>query len=252
MDQNYYKQWSLTIGILLLLGMVTAYDVYMDRRKTESVEQDRLLVQTRVIDDNLNHQLVATYMSMDRIVGDLPYWRAGNSYKPVANLMLKTIEEAMPGVRTLLVIDAQGIARASSRPELIGQDLSHREYFQTVRLHPDPSTLFLSPPYHTVLNIYAMNVSRMVSGPNGKFNGIIVATLDPEYFRTLLASCNTLPTCGLPLRTERAYNSSWSLTGQANRARIWPSPARSSACTGKAAKAKASCPAPCTQQGKSA
>jgi PAS domain S-box-containing protein len=188
MDKKYLRQWLLTIGILLLLGMVTVYDIYMDRHDTESVEQDRLLVQARVIDENLNHQLVTTYDTLQRIVGDLQYWRVGKSFKPTANIMLKTIETAMPGVRTLLILDAKGIARASSRPELIGLDFSQREYYQAVRRHPDPIALYLSPPYTTVLNVYAMPLSCLIPGPKGEFNGVIVAALDPEYFRTLLAS----------------------------------------------------------------
>ncbi len=192
-DRKYRRQWFLTIGILLLLGMALAYDLYLERRKTESVEHDRLLVQARVIDENLSHQLVATYQSMQRIVNELPYWRARDTYQPEASIMLKTIEEAMPEVRTLIIIDAKGIARASSRPELIGRDLSQREYFQIVRRHPDPVTMYLSPPYTTVLNVYVMTVTRMVPGPTGGFNGIIVAALDPEYFKTLLASVQYAP-----------------------------------------------------------
>lgn len=192
-DRKYRRQWFLTIGILLLLGMVLAYDLYLERRKTESIEHDRLLVQARVIDENLSHQLVATYQSMQQIVNDLPYWRVKDAYQPVANIMLKTIEEAMPEVRTLIIIDAKGIARASSRQELIGRDLSQREYFQIVRRHPDPATMYLSPPYTTVLNVYVMTITRMVPGPTGGFNGIIVAALDPEYFKTLLASVQYAP-----------------------------------------------------------
>ena len=55
---NYHKfrkQWLLTVGILLLLGTVLAYDLYLDRRKTETIEYDRLLVQARVIDENLSY-----------------------------------------------------------------------------------------------------------------------------------------------------------------------------------------------------
>ncbi len=107
--------------------------------------------------------------------------------------MLKTIEAAMPGVRTLLITDSRGIARASSREELIGRDLSQREYFQTALHHPDQSTLYLSPPYTTVLNSYAMNLSCMVPDAGNGFDGIVVATLDRDYFKTLLASVQYAP-----------------------------------------------------------
>ncbi len=192
-DRQYRRQWLLAVGTLALLGMAIAYELSLDRRKTESLEYDRLLVQARVIDENLSHQLIATHTTLQRILDDLPYWRADGSYKPVANLMLSTIEGAMPEIRTLVIIDAKGIVRASNRRELIGRDLSEREYVQTVRRHHDPATLYLSPPYTTVLNAFAMNLSRMIPGRKGEFSGILVATLDPDYFKTLLASVQYAP-----------------------------------------------------------
>lgn len=193
MKRKYLRQWLLTLAILLLCGTAVAYDLYLERRRTESVERDRLLVQARVIDDNLSHQLAATYEALQRIASDLRYWRVRDSYQPVASLMLKTIEEAMPGIRTMIIIDANGIAQASSRPELIGRDLSQREFFQTVRQHPDRATMYLSPPFNTVLNVSVMNLSRMIAGPKGEFNGVLVAALDPEYCKTLMASVQYAP-----------------------------------------------------------
>jgi PAS domain S-box-containing protein len=188
-DKQFSKQWILTFTILTLLATALAYERFLDRRRIESVEQERLLIQARVVDDNLSHQLVATYEAVRRIVSDLPQLRSRGSYRqPMANLTLKTLEEAMPGVRTLLILDAKGIVRASSRSELMNRDFSRRKYFQIVRRHPDPVLLYLSPPYITVLNVYAMSVSYMVPGPSGEFKGLVVTALDPEYFKTLLSS----------------------------------------------------------------
>ncbi len=192
-DKQYRRQWLLAISILGLLGMAIAYDLYLGRSRVQSAEDERLLVQARVIDENLSHQLSATHTALQRILGDLPYWRADGSYKPVANLMLSTIEGAMPGIRTLLILDAKGIVRASNRRELMGRDLSQREYFQTVRKYQEPATLYLSPPYTTVLDVFAMNLCRMVPGPTGEFDGILVATLDSDYFKTLLSSMQYAP-----------------------------------------------------------
>jgi hypothetical protein len=94
---KYRKQWFLAIGILIVLGMSIGYDLYREHRRTESLEYDRLLVQTRVINENLSQQLASTYRSMQRILNDLPHWRDGNSYKPAANIMLKTLDEAITG-----------------------------------------------------------------------------------------------------------------------------------------------------------
>ncbi len=191
--RKYRSQWFLTIGLLGLLGSLIAYDILMERRNTEAIEYDRLLVQARVIDENLNHQLTATYQSLHSILGGLGLWRSGNSYLPEAGLVMKALSEANPGVRTLRIVDAHGIVRASDRAELVSRDVGTMAYFQTVRRHRDPGTLYLSAPDNTALSIYSMTAALMIPGPAGEFDGIIAATLDPGYFETLLASVQYAP-----------------------------------------------------------
>ncbi|HEX9019872.1 MAG TPA: PAS domain S-box protein [Nitrospirota bacterium] len=192
-EKKYLRQWLLTTGLLFFLGLALAYDLIHERQIAAAVEYDRLLVQTRVIDENLSNQLTATYRFMLGILKDLGQWRAGNSYLPEANLMLKALAEANPGVQTLRIIDARGLVRASDRVELIGLNVEQREYFQTARSLHEPGALYLSPPYVTRRGAYSMTASLMIPGPAGKFNGIIAATFDPEYFRTLLASIRYAP-----------------------------------------------------------
>ncbi|MDA8083599.1 MAG: PAS domain S-box protein [Nitrospiraceae bacterium] len=185
---KFRRQWLLAVGILLLLGAATAYDLYVEYRRTEAVEHDRLKVQARVIDENLEQQLTVTYRSLERIRHDISSWRQGRDFQARANARLVAIEEAIPGLRTLLISDARGIILASNRRELIGRDVSGREYFLSARGNPDPGLLFLSRPFMTVLGVFAMDVTRVIFGPDGRFDGIVSATLDPAYFRTLLAS----------------------------------------------------------------
>ncbi|MBF0552882.1 MAG: PocR ligand-binding domain-containing protein, partial [Deltaproteobacteria bacterium] len=99
----------------------------------------------------------------------------------------------MPGIRTLLVTDREGIVRLSNQAKLIGRDISHREYFLLARRNPDAARLFLSPPYKTVLNVWVMNLTRVIPDEHGRFSGIVAASLDPEYFKILLGSVNYTP-----------------------------------------------------------
>ena len=196
--KRFHKHWILTIGILSLLGMVLAYDLYLEHRRTESVEDDRLQVQARVIDENLSHQLVATYRSLQRILGDLPQWRAGASYKPAANLMLKTLEEAIPGVRTFIIIDAQGIARASNRQILIGRpslESLHNAItgrYRHVRLQHRISTT--PAPRMTLLDVRNLPLNHGLSEPllqatarHLDAGGQVFAVHQPSWLRTGVA-----------------------------------------------------------------
>jgi PAS domain S-box-containing protein len=106
---------------------------------------------------------------------------------------LNILADAMPGIRTINFMDAGGTIRASNRRELIGRNFKDREYFKTPQLHPDPDTLFVSPPFKTSLGVFALILSRVMTGPGGEFAGMITATLDPQYFSTLLSSVLYVP-----------------------------------------------------------
>ncbi|MCX7172578.1 MAG: diguanylate cyclase [Proteobacteria bacterium] len=189
----YLVQWLiLGVGILVVAALI-AYGLYRDRSDMESGERDRLRTQAHVINDNLGRQLEATDKALLGIRRDIPKWNTGKRLLPDITPRLKALEEAMPGVRTLVLIDAEGIIRASNRDALVGYDAHQREYFLQVREHPDPGILYLSAPYRTSLGIWSINISRMIPGLRGEFAGMVSATLDPDYFKTLMASVQYAP-----------------------------------------------------------
>ena len=179
-----FIQWVILGLALVALGAVIWGNRYQEKVNIEARERDRLLFQTRIVEQIIDTNLVALNSVLGHLSKD---WSLGDSHRDT-NHRLETLDEALTGVRTLLVLDGQGRSRAANRPELLGLDLSQRDYFQTVRDNPDPDTLYLSPPYRTVLGVFSMNVSRMVQGPDGGFAGVVVATLDPEFFIPLLNS----------------------------------------------------------------
>ncbi|MEZ0238714.1 MAG: diguanylate cyclase, partial [Methylophilaceae bacterium] len=101
---------------------------------------------------------------------------------------LRLLANAMPGIRAISVFDNQGNLISSNYPEFVGQNFSHREYFTTVKEHPSRETLYISKPFKGLNGRYLINVTRMVPDKAGGFAGIVTATLNPEYFTTLLTS----------------------------------------------------------------
>lgn len=175
-------QW-LILGIALLtLGGVIGFDLYIERGRAESREQARLQTQAQVLQLNFEQNLAI----VSQVLADLR--KEVGLPSPDLNGRLKMLTDAMPGVRTLLVLDGDGTVLASSRTQLIGVNFADWDYFRVPRQNPDPDMMFVSPPFKTILGIYGINVARTIPGPKGEFSGIVVATLDPEYFKTLLAS----------------------------------------------------------------
>ena len=172
---------------LLALGALTGYWLYAERNRVESRERNRLQTQARVIDENLGRQLEGANNALVGVRNDFPVSDRKNMGQAVSR-RLKALSDAIPGVRTMLVFDAEGTVLAANRDELLGMNFSQREYFTVPRERPDPATLYISPPFTTALGVYSINVVRMVTGSRGEFAGIVSATLDPEYFNVLLRS----------------------------------------------------------------
>lgn len=185
-------QWRRLGLAQIIMGLVIAFNLSLDRSNAEHREKDRLATQARVITENMQRQLASANSALESVRIESSYW-TGASSDSGANRHLQTITHALTGIRTMNVMDAAGNINASNRADLIGLNLAYREYFQTVKAHPDADILYVSAPFETVLGAFAINIARMKPGPRGEFAGLVTATLDPEYFRPLMMSVQYAP-----------------------------------------------------------
>ena len=186
--RRFLIEWVLLGVLLAALGSLVAYSLHAEHQRIEIGERERLATLAKVIRDNLARQLVATNTALTGVAGQPNYWsnRAGGRRGGARHL--KALSNAMPSVRTMIILDAKGTVVNADRAELIGKDFSQREYFLAPTSRPDAATLYVSAPFRTVLGVYSMNLSRAVIGPDRRFLGVVTATLDPEGFAVLLSS----------------------------------------------------------------
>jgi diguanylate cyclase (GGDEF)-like protein/PAS domain S-box-containing protein len=187
-SRPFHIQW-LILGLgLLALGGAIGYSITREYNRIDALEQERLMTQAKVVDANLEHQLVSLNMALVSFRNDLPYWKAKKDSKTLINRHLKAMSDAMPGVRTLHITDAEGTVFASNRQELIGLNFSDREYFRAARTGLNQDMLYISPPFKTVLGVYSVNAVKVVLDARGGLAGIVSSTLNPEYCAVLLKS----------------------------------------------------------------
>ena len=183
-----FAQWLLLLAVFLLVGSGMGAHLYSDHGAIDAEERARLESYGRIVDDNLSHQLRSTSNVLKSIRSELPYLIAQKGGVAFVNRRLKSMSDVMPGVRTLLVLDATGTVSASNRDGLIGQNFREREYFRVAHKGGNAATLYVSPPFKTALGAFAVTVAMVITDGRGAFSGIVTATLDPEYFSTLLNS----------------------------------------------------------------
>lgn len=187
LKQRARRNW-LVLGVgLAFVGSVVGYNLATMRQRVIDQEQHRLMTQARVIGRNIEHQLSATSRILQGIVADRDQLTDPRN-RTLAIKRLSRMVDAMPGMRTLFLTDAAGTVIASSRPELIGENFRHRDYFITPQQHPDPQALFISSPFKSVLDAYTFNITRMIPAADGSFNGVVTSSVAPGYFETILQS----------------------------------------------------------------
>lgn len=182
-SRTFVRWMFLCIG-LASLGAVIGGNLYSIRQDLTTREQERLLFLTGIVQNITEMNILA----LDSVLADLGSDQARSDTSRDMNQRLVTLSDALSGVRTLSVLDARGVIQACSRPELVGRDLSQRDYFQRAVKLAETDKLYVSEPFLTSLGVYSINLARVVSGPDGKFAGFVVATLDPQFFIPLLSS----------------------------------------------------------------
>ena len=185
--RRFSAEWVLLVAAQLIIAAVLVGTLYREHTGAEAAEGDRLQVQARVIDENLIRQLEGAQKALTGVGSELHKLDVGVDAAPLTD-RLKLLTGAMPGISSMLVLDAGGTIVASSRDGLTGKNFKQREYFDVPRRSGDPAMLYISPPFTTTLGTYVIVVSRVLTNDKGQFIGVITATLDPDYFNVVLRS----------------------------------------------------------------
>ena len=192
-NRPFLVEWLLLGVTLLLLGTFMAYGLLRSHAEIETHERERLSNQAHVIDANLARQLDAVNHALSILRDAWASEKTQADGVEKSNRQQRAFVDAMPLVRTLAILDAHGTVLSSSQTPLINRNFRDRPYFQVPVQNPEVDTLYVSPPFKTVLGFFAMTVSRVIGGGQGEFAGVIVATLDPEEFEILLRSVRYAP-----------------------------------------------------------
>ena len=188
--RRFRVEWLALGGLLFLLGVVLSAALYRERNALGDQESDRLQTQARVVDENLVRQLQGANSALVGVRDELE--RAESGVPGVADAprsaRLKLLSDAMPGVRTMVILDAHGMVVASSRAELLGTNASQGDFFITPRRRPNRAVLYVSTPFKPQAGPLVVAIGRVLVSTQGEFAGVVLAALDPEYFQVVLRS----------------------------------------------------------------
>jgi len=177
-------EWLFLSIVLLALGAGFVIWYSVERARVNTAENERLNDLSKILVKEISVNLVAVNNALTGILRD----RLNDSVPadPVAvTKRLRALVEAMPGVRSIFVLDENATVIAALPSDLVGRNFRGRTYFSVPKQRGDAGMLYLSPPFRSIRGDTVMTATRIVSGA-GQFRGVVTATLDPSYFSDIL------------------------------------------------------------------
>ncbi len=102
---------------------------------------------------------------------------------------LRDVKAELPQVANLVLIDASGrFVAQSTGPLPSGIDAREREYFEALLQNPDKEQHISHAFYGRMSEKLIFAVTRRIRDNQGNFIGMIVASIDPSYYRNIYAS----------------------------------------------------------------
>lgn len=187
--QRGWRGWPWLLWTLLWLGLGTSLYLLRDSERHTIVanETAQLHTQSQMAARVLEMEIEAANQALEMLLTGLPQWQQQPKNRQRATQHLERVLDILPGTRSFTVLDGNGVVQLSTVPTLVGGNYAHRPFFQEIgqTVHNDITRVFISRPYLTTNRTWAVNVSRAILD-DGQLRGVVVATLDPTFFRNLM------------------------------------------------------------------
>lgn len=176
----------MTALVILAAFIWLGWSSYTQYRYILEQEYRTLEISARQREARLSGALRSVDLMLQQVGED---WIATRN--PVSRVTPAILLERMrqlPEVRSLIVVDQAGRVAASSLDGVLGFDVTDRSYFRDHRNEDAKHAHFhVSRPFKTrTTQLFVITVSRALRGADGRFLGVVVATLDPKVFEDIL------------------------------------------------------------------
>lgn len=178
--------WMIPIVTLLIIGSTFSWFTYQEYTETVEREFRALESRNRIADAVIMGSLRSLERLMQHILHEVDTLSPEQHTQYDADLAVHMA--SIPEIRSLVVIDAQGIVRFSATPKLKGFDSSQRDYFQAHLEKNQGDKLYVSRPFKTKTgNDMSIAFSLARYDSDHRFQGIVVAGANPRFFEEILS-----------------------------------------------------------------
>ncbi|WP_371318856.1 diguanylate cyclase, partial [Pseudomonas sp. F1002] len=178
---------------VLLIMLVVAVLLIREHANTLQAAQRTANNITQLIDADVLRNVELYDLSIKGLIAATERTDLAGVSAGIRHLVLFDRSEAAPYKGDILLLDKDGNVIADSALQTPkSANFADRDYFQAHRQNPDLG-LFISRPFMARCvcdDQWRIAFSRRVSGPDGRFLGVAVATMRLSYFQQLFRSLN--------------------------------------------------------------
>ena len=177
------KYFSLLAFGLLVLLVLVSYSIWQDYRSSISISKDQVESQTRVLSEHAAQSFNAVSIMMDAAIARVEVAPNGNPELTPGNVKyFEALTDAVPQVRHLVAIRRDGTDSFSNIGKSRGVQLADRTYFKVQKKVASLHIFIDEPVVGRATGRNFIPISHRISGPNNRFDGILMGVLDQKYF----------------------------------------------------------------------
>ncbi|MDP3223877.1 MAG: PAS domain S-box protein [Rubrivivax sp.] len=185
---------ALALGLMLLSALLLA--VTLARQRTQAIDSGQRLNQSLAL--VVETQAVSAVQAVDQrlqlAAQGLDMLEAAGGWNDAAvRTLLIQHAAALPFVRAIWVLDAQGRVLHAPEASAVGLQLADREFFQAYQRDPETSFYLGAPVRSRATGDWLVSAARPLHSASGALVGVIVAGLDPPFFDRLWSALDLGP-----------------------------------------------------------
>ncbi|MDB5365808.1 MAG: hypothetical protein JWM77_1735 [Rhodospirillales bacterium] len=170
-------------AILTVLGLL-AFDLHHDREARFAAAETRASALASGLVEHADRTFETIDLSLELALDALaasPQWTMDTSRPALAHAI-----EKLPHIRNLVLLGPDGVVVSDTSSSLDRPSLAERPYFTAHRDQPSLGLLLGAPLQGAKTGNVWIHASRRVVDRANKFRGVVLATVDPEFFRAFV------------------------------------------------------------------
>ncbi len=193
----------VVVGLLLfIVGFVGffSYQGWLNSRERATVNTLNIVgLLERQFDDSLKKIDVA--LQTAALVLERERDQQGTSNDTRITEFLVRQQQLLPETLSYRAADVSGVVRYGSGVPADGSaSIADREYFQELREHPERRSAMFGPFVSIIEHVWVIGIAHSLHTPDGKFDGVIFATIQAEAFQQKLKQLDLGPAGAVSLR----------------------------------------------------